>query len=251
MESSKLVSIITPVYNAQDYIVETINSVKEQTFTDWELILVNDCSTDHTVEKIEPFLSDERIKLINNEKNLRAAKSRNLGINIATGRYIAYIDADDLWLKDKLAKQLKFMEDNDCAFSYTAYEFGDENALGTGRIVKVKPRLTYKMALSRTIIFTSTVMFDTKKISKEAIMMPDVWSEDTACWWKILRSGYNAYGLCDVLTIYRRPKKSLSSNKKVALYRIWNLYRNVEHLGIFTSAYNFVLWAIRATLRRI
>lgn len=246
-----LVSIIVPVYNAERYVAKTIESVLNQTFTDYELILINDCSTDNSLEIIEPYLKDERIRLINNETNLRAAKSRNKGIDLAQGRYIAYIDADDLWLPEKLSEQLKFMKEQDCAFSCTAYEFGDDQAVGTGRIVKVLPRMNYRKALSRTIIFTSTVMMDSAKISKELMYMPNVPSEDTACWWQILRNGFDVYGCQKVLTIYRRPAESLSSNKKVALYRIWNLYRNIEGLGVIASAVNFVFWAIRATLRRI
>ncbi len=245
------VSIIVPVYNASKYIKKTIESVQNQTFTDWELILVDDASTDNSTDIIKEHLSDERISLYTSEDKLLAAGARNLGLEKAKGRYIAFIDADDLWMKDKLQKQLDFMNKNECAFSYTSYEFGDEEAVGTGKYVKVLPVMTYKQALSRTIIFTSTVMADTEKLPKELLNMPKVPSEDTATWWQILRNGYNAYGLNEVLTIYRRPAKSLSSNKKVALYRIWNLYRGVEKLGIFTSMINFIMWALRATLRRI
>lgn len=246
-----MISIIIPVHNAEKYIADTIKSVQSQTYTDWELILVDDLSTDNSVEVIRPFLKDERICLICLEENIRAAGSRNRGIEVAKGEYIAFLDADDLWLPDKLIKQLAFMEENNAAFSYTAYEFGDEEANGTGKIVNVLEKMNYRQALSRTIIFTSTVMFDMKKLKKEEIFMPNVPSEDTACWWQILRSGYCAYGLNDVLTIYRRPATSLSSNKKVALWRIWNLYRNVEHLSIPYSAWNFVFWAFRATIRRM
>lgn len=246
-----VVSIIVPVYNAENYIADAINMVKEQSFTDWELILIDDCSLDKSVEVIEKFLSDERIVLLKQETNQRAARARNRGIKEARGEYIAFLDADDVWMKDKLSKELSFMKEKDCAFGFTAYEFGDENAKGTGKIVDVPLTLDYKHALPRTIIFTSTVMFDMKKLAKEDIYMPEVPSEDTATWWKVLKKGYLAYGLNEVLTIYRRPQTSLSSNKKVALYRIWNLYRNVEGLGFFYSAYNFVIWAVKATLRRI
>ena len=245
------ISIITPVYNAEGYIADAINMVKSQTFSDWELILIDDCSTDGSVAVIESFLEDERILLLKQETNQRAARARNRGIGEAKGEYIAFLDADDIWMKDKLSKELSFMEEKDCAFAFTAYEFGDENAVGTGKIVSVPESLDYKRALPRTIIFTSTVMFDMRKLAKEDILMPEVPSEDTATWWKVLKKGFLAYGLNEVLTIYRRPAKSLSSNKGVALYRIWNLYRNVEGLGLFYSAYNFVIWAVKATLRRV
>ena len=146
------VSIITPVYNAEKYIGKTIESIKAQTFTDWELLLINDCSTDNSEEVIKGYLSDERIKLINNETNLRAAKSRNRGIDLAKGNYIAYLDADDLWLPEKIEKQLEFMKEKGAVFSCTAYEFADEEAVGTGRIVKVLPVMNYEKALSRTVI---------------------------------------------------------------------------------------------------
>lgn len=245
------VSIIVPVYNADQYIANSIEQVLSQTYTNWELILVDDCSTDRSVEIIKEYLQDERIKLYIQEKNGRAAKARNRGIDLSSGKYIAYLDADDVWMKDKLEKQVNFMEDKKIAFSYTEYEFGDEQANGTGKIVRIKDVLTYNKALPRTIIFTSTVMLNVETLGKDIIKMPDVPSEDTASWWKILRGGYNAYGLRDVLTIYRRPQVSLSSNKKVALWRIWNLYRNVEHLGIIRSSYNFVIWAFLATARRL
>ena len=246
-----MISIIIPVHNAEKYIADTIKSVLAQTYTDWELLLVDDVSTDGSVEVIRPFLADERISLICLEENVKAAVSRNRGIKEAKGDYIAFLDADDLWLPDKLSKQLEFMNEHDAAFSYTAYEFGDEFAKGTGKIVHVVEKMSYRQALSRTIIFTSTVMFDMHKLTKEEIFMPNVPSEDTACWWQILRKGRFAYGLEEVLTVYRRPATSLSSNKKVALWRIWNLYRNVEHLNVVYSAWNFIFWAFRATLRRI
>lgn len=250
----EMVSIIVPVYSAASYIAETITMVKRQTYKNWELILVNDCSTDNSVDIIKEAQSNygpERIRLICKERNEGAARARNTGIEAAGGRYIAFLDADDIWLPDKLEKELAFMKETQAAFAFTAYEFGDENAVGTGKIVYVPKRLKYKEALTRTVIFTTTVMLDMKKLSKEQISMPDVESEDTATWWKILKSGYDAYGLNEVLAIYRRPEKSLSSNKITAIRRIWNLYRNEEKLTIPVSILCFCMWAVRATLRRI
>lgn len=251
--TDRLVSIIVPVYNAANYIEETIRMVEAQTYTEWELILVDDGSGDNSRELIEKHQAagKQPIRLISKKKNEGAAKARNTGIDAACGRYIAFLDADDVWLPEKLEKELAFMEEKQAAFVCTAYEFGDEEAKGTGKVVKVPESMTYRQALSRTVIFTSTVLLDTKKTGKELIYMPEVKSEDTAAWWKILKNGFPVYGLNQVLVIYRRPAKSLSSNKLEAIRRIWNLYRRQEGLSLPYSSYNFIFWAFRATFRRL
>lgn len=249
-----MISIIVPVYNAAPYITQTIDMVRQQTYEDWELLLVNDCSKDASKTTIELYLSklqDTRIRFIENEENIGAARTRNHGLDEAKGRYIAFLDADDVWFPQKLETQMNLLKKKQVGFLFSAYEFGDEEARGTGRIVHVPDVLTYKKALSRTIIFTTTVLFDTEIIPKELIYMPNVASEDTATWWQILRAGYKAYGLDEVLAIYRRPAKSLSSNKFLAMKRIWNLYREREHLNVLASAWYFCFWALRATLRRV
>ena len=247
----ELVSIVVPVYNAEKFIDETISTVLDQTYTNFELLLVNDCSIDNSEKLIKKYLKDDRIKLINNEINSRAAISRNNGIKAAKGRYICFLDADDKWDKTKLEKQIKFMNEKDCEFSFTSYEFADENCIPNGKKVIVPETITYNGALKNTTIWTSTVMFDMTKLSKEDIYMPDVKSEDTACWWSILKKIDKAYGLQDILSFYRRTEGTLSSNKFEAIKRIWNLYRNVEHLNIFKSIYCFFWYAFRAVLRRV
>ena len=248
------ISIVVPVYNAEKYIEQTIDMVRAQTFTDWELILVEDCSKDNSqtvLKRKTEELQDSRIRVIYKEQNEGAAKARNTGIEAATGRYMAFLDADDVWMEDKLKDELSFMQEKQAAFVFTAYEFGDEEAKGTGKIVSVPETLTYKKALSRTVIFTSTTLFDLSVLGKDLVKMPNVPSEDSATWWQILRQGYVAHGYPKVTTIYRRPPKSLSSNKGKAIQRIWYLYRKVEKLSFFTSAVCFVGWAFRATLRRL
>lgn len=248
-----MVSIIVPVYNAARYIAETIEMVNAQTYKDWELILVDDASRDDSVLVIEEIIRSQgkRIRLIKKNRNEGAAAARNSGIDAAAGQYIAFLDADDIWREDKLEKQIRFMEEKEAAFSFHSYEFGDENARPTGKVVKAPAKLNFRQALSRTVIFTTTVMFDVDRIGKEIIHMPQVPSEDTATWWRILKSGYTAYGLDENLAIYRRPKRSLSSNKLVAVERIWFLYRNIADLSVFESFFYFVGWAVRAILRRI
>ncbi len=248
------ISIVVPVYNAEKYIEQTISMVQKQTFTDWELILVEDCSKDKSREVLQRIMDeqpDSRIRVIYKEKNEGAAKARNTGLMEAKGEYLAFLDADDIWKDFKLEKELAFLQKKDAAFVFTAYEFGDELGRGTGKFVKVPATLSYKQALSRTVIFTSTTLFDLKKIDKSLLMMPEVASEDSATWWQILRGGYTAYGYPEVTTIYRRPPQSLSSNKGKAIQRIWYLYRQVEKLPLLTSVCCFVGWAFRATLRRL
>ena len=286
-----LVSIIVPVYQARAYIAETIAMVIRQTCKEWELLLIEDCSPDNSAEIIRNMLKNytcqnllarrqnerlveqgqdcpawqqgirsaeeytdgtgRRIVLVCKEKNEGAAAARNTGLDVAQGRYVAFLDADDVWFPEKLDHELCFMKERKAGFVFTAYEFGDEKARPTGKVVHVPESLTYKKALSQTVIFTTTVMFDRKIIPDKLMYMPAVESEDTATWWQILRAGYTAYGLNETLAIYRRPPKSLSSNKFAAIRRIWNLYRRQERLSVIASIRYFVVWAYRATVRRL
>lgn len=256
-----MVSIIVPVYNAEAYIADTIRMVVQQTYADWELLLVDDASTDGSVRAIQTCMDslpgsdirrkEDRIRLICKRKNEGAARARNTGLDAAKGRYIAFLDADDIWRPQKLARELEFMEREEAGFVFTAYDYGDENGTPTGKAVRVPRMLTYKEALPRTVIFTSTVLIDTDKIDKELLRMPDIGSEDTATWWNILRSGHTAHGLNELLVIYRRPKgASLSSDKCVAVRRIWRLYRHSEGLSLPASLWYLAGWAIRAAWRR-
>ena len=249
-----LISIVVPVYRAERYIEETMDCVRAQTYPHWELLLVEDCGPDRSREVIQEYIrrtGDERIRLLMQPTNQGAARARNLGVNEAKGRYLAYLDADDLWVPDKLEKELAFLKERQVAFVFTGYEFADENGKGTGKIVRVPETITYKEALKNTTIFTSTVMFDMEQLSKEQLQMPQIKSEDTALWWRILREGYVACGFNENLVKYRRAGKSLSSNKLEAVRRIWNLYRKAEGMSVINSAYHFCFWAVRAVKRRL
>ncbi|MDO4188957.1 MAG: glycosyltransferase family 2 protein [Lachnospiraceae bacterium] len=245
----ELVSIVIPVYNAEKCISDTVASIRSQDYTNWEIFLVDDSSQDKSLEIIKSLECENIHVLTSGGKS--AALARNKGIDAATGRYIAFLDADDLWDPHKLSKQLEFMKKHDAAFSFTGYEFADEFGVSVKKIVQVPKTISYKQALKNTTIFTSTVMFDMTKLAKEDIYMPNVKSEDTATWWKVLKSGITGYGLNEGLTLYRRSAGTLSSNKLEALRRIWNLYRNVEGLSVPYSAYCFIFWAVRAVIRRI
>ncbi len=247
-----LVSIIVPVYNAGNFIGETIGYVLAQTYENWELILVDDCSKDESVGIIQEMAKAEsRIRLVLQSENGGAAKARNRGIFEAKGQYICFLDADDIWKPEKLKKELEFMQRKCAAFAFTGYEFADEKGNGLGKIVHVPDKISYRQALRNTTIFTSTVMIDRKKISDDDIMMPYIASEDTATWWNILKKYGEGYGLDENLVKYRRSANTLSSNKLTAVRRIWNLYRRHEHFNVVKSVYCMIFWALRAVLRRI
>lgn len=247
-----LISIIVPVYKAQNYISKTIEQVQSQTYSDFELIMVDDASPDGSAELImNAAKTDNRIRLIRKDKNEGAAKARNTGLDAARGRFIAFLDADDVWYPEKLQEEMDYMQREDAGFVFCSYEFGDENANPTGKVVHAPGELDFRKALSRTVIFTTTVLIDLNKIPKKLVYMPVIESEDTATWWTILKAGYTARGLDRVLAIYRRPAKSLSSNKFIALKRIWGLYRKIAKLSVFESVFYFLAWGVRATLRRL
>lgn len=252
------ISIIVPVYNAMQFLGETVSCVQAQRYGKWELLLVDDCSTDGSGEFIRRLCAeDERIRLIRQEENSGAAKARNRGVAEAQGRYLCFLDADDLWLPDKLEKELEFLKkmqrdiDRNAGFVFTGYEFAGEDGTGLGKIVHVPERISYRQALGNTTIFTSTVMVDRKVIPDGDIMMPCVASEDTATWWQILKRHGTGYGLDENLVKYRRSRNTLSSNKMTAVRRIWGLYRKQEKLSVIKSAYYMVFWAFRAVVRRI
>lgn len=252
---SELVSIVIPVHNAGRFISETLNSIGNQSYTDWELILVDDSSTDDGPGIMKEWASrpeyNGKVKILKSVGHQKAAGARNTGIREARGRFLTFLDADDLWLKDKLKLQLELMKEKDCAFSFTAYEFADASGNGLKKYAHVPETITYSQAVCNTTIFTSTVMYDMKKLDKDDIYMPYVESEDTASWWSVLKKVPCAYGLNVPLTLYRRSGKTLSSNKLTAIRRIWNLYRKVEHFSVAKSIGCFVQWAVRAVLRRI
>ncbi|HPF83121.1 MAG TPA: glycosyltransferase family 2 protein [Bacilli bacterium] len=248
--NNNLISIVVPVYNAGKFIEKTIESVKNQTINNYELILVDDCSKDNSANVIEKYTNDQ-IKLIRLEKNKGVSNARNVGIKESVGRYVCFLDADDYWLPNKLETQLNFMKENDCVFSFTGYRFVNYDLSLTNAIVRVPKEINYKGLLKNTTIFTSTVMFDLTKITKEEIYFPNIKSEDTGLWLRILRNGIIAKGINETLVYYRRSENTYSSNKKEAVKKMWDLYRNQEKLSLIYSIYNFIFYALNAVRRRI
>jgi len=233
-----LVSIITPSHNASKFICESIDSVLAQTYQDWEMIIVDDCSSDDSVEKIRSFTKqDERIKLIELEKNGGPAKARNRAIEESQGDFIAFLDADDLWRADKLERQLEFMKRYNLAFTYSSYDVIDES----GEYIttfNTKNAVTYKSLLKTCSIGCLTAIYDVQKLGK--IYMPDMQKrQDYALWLDIFKRIDHAKGVLEPLASYRIGQTSVSSNKFTASLWQWKIYRDVEKLNIIESGYYF------------
>lgn len=250
------VSIIMPMYNAESYISETIDSVLSQSYADWELIIVDDCSTDNSYDIAREYASkDERIKLLKNECNMGAAKARNIAIYNASGRYVAYLDADDLWMPLKLEKQVVFAEANKCGMCFTSYETIEEDGKHRNYI-SVPESISYTEFLKNTITCSDTALIDLNLVSKELLICPDYSSdfdipEDLIVWLQVLKTGVIARGLNEILAKYRKHPSSRSSNMLNAVSRTWNAYRKVERLGIFASLHCLIWQLYHALLKRL
>jgi teichuronic acid biosynthesis glycosyltransferase TuaG len=234
-----LVSIIMPAFNVSNFVSKSILSIIDQTFIDWELIVVDDFSTDSTASIVSSFLTDERIKLITNTKNLGGADSRNAAIAEATGRYIAFLDSDDLWGRDKLQKQIEFMKEKEIGFSFTGYSTMTEQDAIIDNI-EVPVRINFNKLLKHNYIGCLTAVYDTKPFGK--IYMPLVRKrQDFALWLELLKRFDYAYGLNENLGYYRIRGGSLSSSKKDAFKYYWRVLRQVGECNVISASYN-IAW---------
>ena len=246
-----LVSIIMPSYNAARFIGESINSVLLQTYSNWELLIVDDCSKDNSVEVVRKFANiDKRVVLFSLEKNVGAAAARNVAIEHAQGQYIAFLDSDDVWDEYKLEKQLAFMKQYSYVFTFSNYYVMEENGKKTENIVKVPSSLSYHQYLRNTIIGCLSVIIDRQQTGD--FKMPLIKSShDMALWLLIMKRGFKAYGLKDVLAGYRLVSTSNTAKKWKAAKDVWKVYREIEGLSVLYAAYCFCGYAINAVLKRI
>ncbi|WP_068986193.1 MULTISPECIES: glycosyltransferase family 2 protein [Lysinibacillus] len=240
-----LVSIITPSFNSSRFIEDTVNSVLNQTYPHFELIIVDDCSKDNSLEMITAFSKkDERIKIYQLEKNSGAATARNYGIQVANGKYLAFLDSDDLWDQHKLEVQVKFMESNNYTFSFTNYNMIDEKGNSLNKTVTCPSVIDYNSLLKNTTIGCLTVMLNIEQLGKP--IMPNLQPEDTALWLKILRNNNKAYCLQEVLASYRIVGNSASSNKLKVAKKMWIVYRKSENINRLKTSWYFVHYAWNA-----
>lgn len=248
MEQNKLVSVITAAFNSSFFIGDTIKSVQAQTYKEWELLIVDDHSDDSTTQIVEQFeKSDNRIRLIRHQQNAGPATSRNTGIGAAKGRYIAFLDSDDLWLPDKLKHQIDFMQKHECVLSFTGYKKIDENGNPLSAMLDVPDRIDYQKLLLTNVIGNLTAMYDVGKLEK--VYLPVVPHEDYALWLKILKKGHEAYGLNECLALYRVRANSVSRNKLRAASYQWRVYREIEKLPLHKSIICFFRYAYWGYIR--
>jgi teichuronic acid biosynthesis glycosyltransferase TuaG len=240
-----LVSVVMPAYNAAGHIAMALQSVGAQSLADWELLVVDDCSTDATAAIVERLADqDGRIRLLRQDRNGGPAAARQRAMDAARGRYVAWLDSDDLWLPDKLAAQLLFMRETGAALTFTAYRRISEDGSRTGRLVTVPKTLSYRGLLKHTAIATSTVVLD--RHGTGPFTVPCTHYDDYALWLELLERGQVAHGLQRDLMRYRVVRRSLSRNKGRSAYWVWRTYRDVRRMGRIDSAWCFAHYAVRA-----
>lgn len=243
------VSIITPHYNSWERLIECVKNVQSQSYPYYEHIIIDDCSTIGMPEELESLITqDEKIRFIQRTWNAGAAITRNRGISEASGRYIAFLDSDDLWYSTKLEEQIKFMSDFNVDLCYSSYEVINSE----GKCVSMRvpdSSITYSDILKSNQIGCLTAVYDTKMLGK--VYMPNIYKrQDMALWLKILKKQVRAQGIIEKpLAKYRVGAKSLSSNKSTVLKYQWRLYREIEKIGLLKSMYYFSHYALNGLLK--
>ncbi len=246
---NNLVSIITPTYNSAKYIAQTIQSVQNQTYTNWEMIIVDDGSTDNTKEIVAQFASkDNRIKPFQMATNSGPAKARNTGIKNATGKYMTFLDADDIWFDDFITTSITTINETGVPFVFSSYKRSNENLEFVYSDFIVPQKVTYSDILKTNSISCLTAFLDIEKLGKKS--MPEIFKrQDMGLWLQYLKEIPYAYGIQKPLAIYRIRENSLSRDKKKLLKYQWQFYREVEGLSVLKSVYYMINWAIRGFLK--
>lgn len=249
MISFPLVSIITPCYNSESYISQTIDSVLKQTYENWELLITDDCSTDNSVEIIHSYMQkDSRIKLFKTEKNTgHPSVPRNISLSYAKGELIAFLDSDDLWDEDKLVEQIAFINKGNYDLICSYCRVIKEDGKATNRILKTKNNASYKDMLKMYELISPTIMC-TQRIAKK-LSFPSCEKEDYIEWLRITKMGVNIYSTQTINASYRICNASRSRNKKKMLIFQWKIYRESEGLNLIKSSYYLVVYVIKTILK--
>jgi len=243
MNFEPLVSIIIPCFNVEKFIIRTIECILSQSYNNWEMLLIDDKSTDATVQIIQNYVDgDPRLKLIKLEKNSGPAIARQAGLDNAKGEFVAFCDSDDLWESEKLSIQIPFMQGEECEFSCTAYEQIDENEHLNGRVIHPKEKADYKTVLKYCPIGNSTVIVLRSLINR--VRIPDIRKRnDYVLWLKLLKETPYCYGIDQSLVRYRLRAEGISNNKLSLVKYHWHVYRKIEKLSFWYSCFLIMNWA--------
>lgn len=246
---SNLVSIVTPTYNSAKYIAETIQSVQKQTYQNWEMIIVDDCSSDNTTDLIKDFIAkDNRIQLHVLESNSGPAVARNKGIENASGKYMTFLDADDIWSEDFIEISIKTIQETGIQFVFSSYRRSDEELNFIYSDFIVPQKVTYTDILKSNSISCLTAFLDIEILGKKS--MPLIRKrQDMGLWLQYLKEIPFAYGIQEPKAIYRIRENSLSRKKSNLLKYQWQFYREVEKLNVFQSAYYMLHWMYRGFMK--
>ena len=246
-----MVSVIMPSYNTERFIAKSIDSVLNQTYANWELIISDGPSNDNTAAIVNNYCEqDQRIRLITPTKHINIAEARFTSIQNSKGRYLAFLDSDDIWVNDKLEKQVKFMQDHHYAFTYGDYEIIDSNGQRTGKTIRNGGVVDYNKYLRNTILGCGSVMLDKEQV--EQIIQPaDDVNDDMGLWCSILRKGIKAYPLDEVLYQYRIRNDGASSHRLKMVKSVWNVYRKQEKLSWVKSVFCFLGYGFNAIKKRL
>lgn len=240
------ISVIMPVFNAEKYIEFAIRSVLDQTFSHWELLIIDDGSTDRSIPIIKKYVEqDSRIHFFQTKTPSGSpAKPRNIGITEAHGRFIAFLDSDDIWLPTKLQEQLPLFDNWDTAVVFSNYEKMSEDGQRSSRVIIAPKKTNYSKLLKGNVIGNVTGIYDTQKVGK--VFFLNINHEDYVLWLSILKKGYVALNTNSVTALYRLRRQSVSSNKINVLFWQWNIYTHIEKLNYFRATYLFICYAYKA-----
>ena len=244
-----LVSIVTPTFNSEKFISETIQSVQKQTHENWEMIVVDDGSSDSTIEIVKEIAKrDSRIKFYPQKENIGPAKARNVGIDKVKGKYMTFLDADDIWFPNFIEKSIKTIAETNIHFVFSSYKRSNEKLEFVYSDFIVPEKVTYTDILKTNSISCLTAFIDIEVLGKKN--MPEIFKrQDMGLWLKYLKEIPFAYGIKETQAIYRIRENSLSRNKSKLLRYQWQFYRKVENLNVFQSVYYMVQWMYRGFIK--
>jgi teichuronic acid biosynthesis glycosyltransferase TuaG len=246
-----IISVVVPTYNAESFVSAAIQSVLDQTFKNLELVIIDDASADGTPGLVAGLASkDARIVFERFSVNQGSAAARNRAMALSHGRYVAFLDSDDLWEPNKLERQMAFMEAQGAGFCYTGYRVISREGEELDVISSIPSRLGYSDYLKNTVIGCSTVMLDRERVGD--VRFPDIRTrQDFALWLSLLRAGHTAYGLDEILTSYRINPNSISRNKRKAAMQVWHVMRRNERLPLLKATWYFGNYAVRGLLKHL